>query len=154
GWRLRAARRAHRRRPARTLTPVICDNFLITAQCAERSRIGELARRGGGPAALPGNLTRLAPRPKCRSERRIVRDARAPQVLILPACGAALTQCADESEDPGGGPPQRGGALPSESADPVRLRPGPIEAWSGGDDGRHCPAPLAKAAAVAMMLPR
>src|SRR5262249_60751949 len=83
--------------------------------------------------------------------RRTGTDACRPPLPIFPLGGAALTERAEEGEDHRGSRPRR--IVLAESADPVRLCPGPVEAWGGSNDGRHCPAPLAKvAAAVAMTL--
>jgi len=98
---------------------------------------------------VPGNLIGLALGAERGSECRIVSDARSPQLLVFPVGGAAVTERAEEGEDYSGGRPQ----VLAGSADPVRLCPGPIDAWGEGNDGRHCPAPLTKvAAAVAMTL--
>src|SRR5262249_7851049 len=111
------------------------------------SGAGRFAGRGRG------NLRGRAGGAERGSERGIVGDACPPQALVRLASGTALIQRAEEGEDHSGDRPRRVGAVLAETADPVRLCPGPVEVWGGGNDGRHCPAPLAKvAAAVAMTL--
>src|SRR5262249_36634081 len=155
-WLLRAARRAPSTTTNQDTYTRICDNFLITGPmsngctplCRRSWNSGDSAVARPRCPAISWGLSRSAER---GSERRIVSDACPLQLPIFPLGGAALTERAEEGEDHRGSRPRR--IVLAESADPVRLCPGPVEAWGGSNDGRHCPAPLAKvAAAVAMTL--